>query len=276
MNTFLPYSNFDDSVKCLDNKRLGKQRLECYQLIHILLDEKRTAWRRHPAFVMWSGLPQSLIKYFFTCCNEFHRRGFKENLAQRMIDEVKSVQYVTGSGHLNTAATITRMYFDDYFSVDFTQVDYLRDIDNISSCLPCWVNHPESISGFRSNLLRKDPKHYGKFGWTETTDLEYFWGGLGKLKQLLGKEYKNYFLSLPQGIHTHSQYKKTFIDFKLKFMSDNSYFKLDVDNETVTYQVNHMSESDLKDMSFNKCRQFIALVKECKHECAVNKILQDI
>jgi hypothetical protein len=27
----------------------------------------------------------------------------------------------------------------------------------------------------RSNLLRKDPDHYYKFGWTEPTNLEYVW-----------------------------------------------------------------------------------------------------
>ncbi len=31
VNTFLPFSSFEASVRCLDNKRLGKQRVEAYQ-----------------------------------------------------------------------------------------------------------------------------------------------------------------------------------------------------------------------------------------------------
>ena len=27
----------------------------------------------------------------------------------------------------------------------------------------------------RSNLLRKDPEFYGKYGWTEPDNLEYIW-----------------------------------------------------------------------------------------------------
>ena len=31
VNTFLPFANIEASVRCLDNKRLGKQRVEAYQ-----------------------------------------------------------------------------------------------------------------------------------------------------------------------------------------------------------------------------------------------------
>jgi hypothetical protein len=31
VNTFLPFPSFEASVRCLDNKRLGKQRVEAYQ-----------------------------------------------------------------------------------------------------------------------------------------------------------------------------------------------------------------------------------------------------
>jgi hypothetical protein len=31
VNTFLPFASFEASVRCLDNKRLGKQRVEAYQ-----------------------------------------------------------------------------------------------------------------------------------------------------------------------------------------------------------------------------------------------------
>jgi hypothetical protein len=31
VNTFLPFPSFEASARCLDNKRLGKQRVEAYQ-----------------------------------------------------------------------------------------------------------------------------------------------------------------------------------------------------------------------------------------------------
>lgn len=37
---------------------------------------------------------------------------------------------------------------------------------------PPWLGDPAS---HRSNLLRKAPEHYGKFGWTEPHDLPYIW-----------------------------------------------------------------------------------------------------
>jgi len=39
---------------------------------------------------------------------------------------------------------------------------------------PAWLGGPIHAS-HRSNLLRKDPEHYGQFGWTEPNNLPYFW-----------------------------------------------------------------------------------------------------
>ena len=38
MQTFLPYPDFAKSAMCLDNKRLGKQRIECLQILKALND----------------------------------------------------------------------------------------------------------------------------------------------------------------------------------------------------------------------------------------------
>ena len=36
MQTFLPYEDFTKTAQCLDYKRLGKQRVEAYQILRIL------------------------------------------------------------------------------------------------------------------------------------------------------------------------------------------------------------------------------------------------
>lgn len=81
MQTFLPYLNYIRSVQTLDNKRLGKQRVEAMQLINIL--ENKTegrGWRSHPALKMWVGYTNSL-KYYCNCCiDEWVKRGYKNTM----------------------------------------------------------------------------------------------------------------------------------------------------------------------------------------------------
>jgi hypothetical protein len=65
MQTFLPYANVKKSVKCLDSKRLGKQRVEAFQILNILLNRTKTSgWRNHPAVKMWKGHENALKVYF--------------------------------------------------------------------------------------------------------------------------------------------------------------------------------------------------------------------
>lgn len=39
MQTFLPYEDYEESAKSLDYRRLGKQRVETYQLLKVLADQ---------------------------------------------------------------------------------------------------------------------------------------------------------------------------------------------------------------------------------------------
>lgn len=41
--------------------------------------------------------------------------------------------------------------------------------------LPSWMSDERVYSSHRSNLLRKDPVYYGKFGWLEDNSQKYFW-----------------------------------------------------------------------------------------------------
>lgn len=90
MQTFLPYPNFQQSVKVLDNKRLGKQRVEAKQIINTLLGTS-VGWKNHPAVKMWKGYIPALALYGYECCQEWRRRGFKDSL------EPFFVQYIMSS-----------------------------------------------------------------------------------------------------------------------------------------------------------------------------------
>lgn len=146
MQTFLPYPNFRQSLECLDNKRLGKQRVECMQLInaiekHTLLPSAKTAWFYHPACQQWLGHLETLKIYHDMSIREWVGRGFKN----------------------------TMHYYHSY--------DFLSDLYNGYVHVECpeWFGDPAFHASHRSNLLRKDPVHYGQFGWTEPHDLPYIW-----------------------------------------------------------------------------------------------------
>ena len=131
MQTFLPYANVHESMKCLDYRRLGKQRVEAYQIINILTGKTTKAgWRNHPAVLMWKGYENALMFYFDVCVDEWVRRGYKNNMQQY---------------------GMTAAYF------------------------PWWFGNVTFHSSHRSNLLRKDPVFYGKYGWVERHDLPYYW-----------------------------------------------------------------------------------------------------
>jgi hypothetical protein len=50
-----------------------------------------------------------------------------------------------------------------------------ENLVNKSFSYPDWFGNKEFHASHRSNLLRKDPEFYGKYGWTEPHDLPYIW-----------------------------------------------------------------------------------------------------
>lgn len=148
MQTFLPYNNFVDSARCLDYRRLGKQRVECKQILQALgvpvggpLRDKPSSWRNHPATRMWEGHEYSLCVYAIAICDEWRRRGYRDTLQEQFYD---------------AANTLLRLGKDE-------------------SGRPEWLGCEEFHSSHRSNLLRKLPEHYARFGWSEPDNLEYVW-----------------------------------------------------------------------------------------------------
>jgi hypothetical protein len=79
MQTFLPLPNFHATAEVLDYKRLGKQRVEAWQILRALRNETK-GWVNHPATVMWRGHEQSLILYGIVICNEWIKRGYQDAL----------------------------------------------------------------------------------------------------------------------------------------------------------------------------------------------------
>lgn len=136
MQTFLPYADFDQSARVLDNKRLGKQRVEAYQILKALT-EPTYGWKNHPAVKMWKGYEQALAKYGESMCREWISRGYNDTLLNRIFTPITS---------------------------------QVREV-----ILPPWIGDQSFHEAHQSNLLRKSKDHYSKFNWSVGDDLPYIW-----------------------------------------------------------------------------------------------------
>jgi len=84
VNTFLPYPDFVKSAQSLDYKRLGKQRVEAWQILRALRGETK-GWRNHPATNLWRGHEKLLCEYGIAICDEWIARGYKDTMRERFI-----------------------------------------------------------------------------------------------------------------------------------------------------------------------------------------------
>lgn len=87
MQTFLPYPDFHQSLACLDNRRLGKQRLEASQILGTLQHPDRRGWQHHPAVLMWRGYEDVLRLYMNVAIQEWVRRGFRNTMELAAVPE---------------------------------------------------------------------------------------------------------------------------------------------------------------------------------------------
>lgn len=139
MQTFLPYPDFVRSAAALDYRRLGKQRIEAKQILTAL--EKPTdaqvGWANHPATLMWKSYSNALAHYGIAICKEWIDRGYVDHQLAFFEERAKTGPIV----------------------------------------YPAWFGNPNFHAAHRSNLLRKNPVHYGPMGWAEPNDLPYIWPG---------------------------------------------------------------------------------------------------
>lgn len=163
MQTFLPHPDFSESAKILDTKRLGKQILECYQIMLAncpnqhgrvirLMDsgcDNKTViklatypdysppYRNHPAALMWRRCDVALLVYAVAMYREWRRRGYR-----------------------SYAETIAKMKIL---------------CDRSQTRPPSWHGFEPLHASHRSNLLRKDSEFYGQYGWTDSPEMPYYW-----------------------------------------------------------------------------------------------------
>jgi hypothetical protein len=144
MQTFMPYADFTLSTKCLDWRRLGKQRIECKQILRALGVQvgdkplKISGWRNHPAVRMWRGYEEELLWCAMTVCMEWKNRDYKDSLMMQFWEAHKA-----GAG--------------------------------ASTKMPPWFGDSAFHDSHKSNLIRKKPEHYGPMWPDVPPDLPYIW-----------------------------------------------------------------------------------------------------
>jgi len=79
MQVFLPYENFEECARVLDMRRLGKQRVECKQILQANCGQSK-GWVNHPVTRMWRGYEYCICKYAIAICSEWRGRGYKDSL----------------------------------------------------------------------------------------------------------------------------------------------------------------------------------------------------
>jgi len=147
MQTFLPYADFERSARSLDARRLGKQRVECLQVLRGLT-VPGYGWRHHPAVLMWRDRLEALARYSLTCCEVWTETGRADTCAATLRKDLTA----TGVVQVRTQAELAA-----------------------AEALPRWLGDPDFHRSHQSSLVRKDPEHYGPMFPGVPNDLPYVW-----------------------------------------------------------------------------------------------------
>jgi hypothetical protein len=142
MQTFLPYESFVESAQVLDRLRLGKQRVETFQIAKVVSGES-SGWQNHPAVIMWKGHPEALLAYQAAICSEWMSRGYIDTCLEK--------------------------------TFEILGVDLVLQNELLEELTPVWLGHPELHISHQSNLLRKDEDWYRRFFPEVSPDIPYFW-----------------------------------------------------------------------------------------------------
>lgn len=200
MQTFIPYPDVIESLRVLDKRRLGKQRVEAKQLIDTILDrpmpngKQRHGWRNHPAAVMWRNYLPALIYYYNSSLVVFEERGGKNDKLQPedhiVIDELRQADLPWWWGNEQVHSSHrSRLLFKGQLDVVSDRIRLFTRGRGVNAWLKSKYSPP--INEFRHEDLEyindildgfEAPKsrltnHYTQFDWMESDDTEYFWPG---------------------------------------------------------------------------------------------------
>ncbi len=143
VQTFLPYADFRASAAALDDRRLGKQRVETLQVLRAVV-WPRYGWKNHPAAKMWRGFTHALVAYGVAVCEEWQARGRADAVRESLLQFTGGV-----APDPNVLAAAGQ--------------------------IPPWVGVDAVHVSHQSALVRKDPEFYRSLFPDVPDDLPYVW-----------------------------------------------------------------------------------------------------
>jgi hypothetical protein len=144
VNTFVTAPTVEECASNLDNKRLGKQRVEAKQIIDILESNKVQGFSNHPIVGQWRGFTQALKVYYNAMFDEWAERGFKnEKLSRYQIVQDPKLSHL------------------------------VKDPNEIVVMFPAWFFSPIMHLTHKCDLYRKKPEFYGQKFTFSTAEQEY-------------------------------------------------------------------------------------------------------
>ena len=197
MQTFIVDQNPKLTAKQLDDKRLGKMRVETKQIMNAIFKIKdairrddwkayvKIGWSHHPAVCMWYGFEHYLGFYYNAYVTEWLERGFKHtmkisdimpgNMKLCPVQRAKISEWAEGKAdpeHMiasieeESRVVCWKGHTANGKSYTYPEpVEFVRTHSWVQE--PSWHSDWESfekvINTHRYQLLRKDEKYYTKF-----------------------------------------------------------------------------------------------------------------
>ncbi|MFW6204906.1 MAG: MSMEG_6728 family protein [Actinomycetota bacterium] len=148
MQTFLPYPDFAATARVLDTRRLGRQRVEAFQVLRGLTVPGH-GWRHHPAVKMWAGYEEALVRYALEICAVWREAGYADTVEEKIRADLEAA---TGVATVRTQEALAAV-----------------------GELPPWLGSEAFHRSHQSALLRKNPEHYRRWFPDVAADLPYVW-----------------------------------------------------------------------------------------------------
>jgi len=195
MQTFVPFADLAESARVLDQKRLGKQRVETHQVLQALAQARlictgeeiyvptrgrnagkptkrryplpreqwhivdtKVGWDSHKVTNMWRGHELGLLLYQAAVCQEWTSRGYKDTCLEKstlIYNHLVEREF----GTITAGRTILERVHAGTLKVTW----------------PAWLGDERVHASHRAALLWKAPEHYSAFGWTEEPEYNYYW-----------------------------------------------------------------------------------------------------
>jgi hypothetical protein len=160
VNTFITSNSLEECAKNLDYRRLGKQRVECLEIINSI-ENPTKGWKNHPVSIMWKDHVDALKLYCNYMINEWIVRKFSNNMVYYFFgEEIFDVNCI-------------------FFDIKTKKYEKVPKNSKYTIFFPKWFKWKEFQLSHQASLLRKDYNFYiKKFELNEDfLNSGYIWPG---------------------------------------------------------------------------------------------------